>query len=224
MYFLWQLNNGRPPYLYFLNANPFIMKKIAQQMLLAAGLLMSSAAMAQEDDAPSRVFKPFKVDVSIGYALPMGGGTGSKAGVLFVVEPKYAIADQFAIGLRLEGAAMARGVIVNGSEFEGDVQGNGSYLLTGDYYLSNRGFRPFIGAGGGLYTVAGAYVSSTTTTTDADVLTDNKFGGMFRAGFEAGHFRLGVEYNLVGKTDFSLNNNYMGFKLGVCIGGGRYNK
>lgn len=196
-------------------------KKFAPTLMGVCTLLFSSVSFAQEQAATrTRMFKPFKVDVSLGFALPMESGTGTKAGLLFVVEPKYAVADQFALGLRLEGAAMARGVIVNNDEFEGDVQVNGSYLLTGDYYLSNKGFRPFLGAGAGLFTVAGAYVSSGNSNTD--VLTDNKFGGMFRAGFEASHFRLGIEYNLVGKTDFSLKNNYMGFKLGICIGGGRY--
>lgn len=198
------------------------MKSYLKNWLLAFACCSSVSAMAQEDN--ERTFKPFKVDLSIGYALPMGGGTGTRGGVLFVIEPKYAIADQFAIGLRLEGAAMARGVLVNNTEFEGDVQVNGSYLLTGDYYLSNNGFRPFVGAGAGIFSVAGAYVSSGSTVDQADVLTDSKFGGMFRAGFEAGHFRLGIEYNLVGQTDFSLKNNYMGFKLGVCIGGGRYKR
>ena len=64
------------PYLYHLNANPFIMKKTLQLMLLSAGLMLGSAAMAQEEES-GRVFKPFKVDVSLGYALPMGSGTGS---------------------------------------------------------------------------------------------------------------------------------------------------
>ena len=32
--------------------------------------------------------KPFKIDVSFGYAIP--GGSGAKGGVLFAVEPKYA--------------------------------------------------------------------------------------------------------------------------------------
>ena len=190
--------------------------------LFALACLLSTTAIAQ--DEKERTFKPFKVDLSIGYAHPLGGGTGSRGGVLFVVEPKYALADQFALGLRLEGAAMARGVIVNNTEFEGDVQVNGSYLLTGDYYLSNKGFRPFLGAGAGIFTVAGAYVSAGTQVEESDILTDSKFGGMLRAGFEAGHFRLGVEYNIVGKTDFSLKNNYLGVKLGICIGGGRYNK
>lgn len=187
------------------------------------GLFLCLKHQTQAQETTDRIFKPFKVDVSIGYALPVGG-TGSKAGLLFVVEPKYAVMEQLSVGLRLEGAAMARGVIANGSTVEGDVQVNGSYLLTGDYYFSNHTLRPFAGAGFGLFSIAGAYVSSNTSTTNSDVLIDNNFGGMFRAGFEAGHFRLGVEYNIVGKTDFSLNNNYIGFKLGVCIGGGRYNK
>lgn len=198
------------------------MKYNLKNLLFALACLLSSTAIAQ--DEKERTFKPFKVDLSIGYALPLGGGTGSRGGILFVVEPKYALADQFALGLRLEGAAMARGVLVNNTEFEGDVQVNGSYLLTGDYYLSNKGFRPFLGAGAGIFTVAGAYVSAGTQVEEADILTDSKFGGMLRAGFEAGHFRLGVEYNMVGKTDFSLKNNYLGVKLGICIGGGRYNK
>ena len=198
------------------------MKYNLKNGLFALACLLSTTAIAQ--DEKERTFKPFKVDLSIGYAHPLGGGTGSRGGVLFVVEPKYALADQFALGLRLEGAAMARGVIVNNTEFEGDVQVNGSYLLTGDYYLSNKGFRPFLGAGAGIFTVAGAYVSAGTQVEEADILTDSKFGGMLRAGFEAGHFRLGVEYNIVGKTDFSLKNNYLGVKLGICIGGGRYNK
>lgn len=190
--------------------------------LFALVCLISTAAIAQDEN--ERIFKPFKVDVSLGYALPLGGGIGSRGGILFAIEPKYALVDQFAVGLRLEGAAMARQVFVNNSNLEGDVQLNGSYLLTGDYYLSKNGFRPFLGAGAGIYSVAGAYVSAGTQVDEADILTESKFGGMFRAGFEAGHFRLGIEYNLIGKTDFSLNNNYMGFKLGLCIGGGRRNE
>jgi hypothetical protein len=198
-------------------------KMFAATLMVLSTLFFSSAAFGQEAAATrTRLFKPFKVDVSLGFALPMESGTGSKGGLLFVVEPKYAVADQFALGLRLEGAAMARGVTVNDDEFEGDLQLNGSYLITGDYYLSNKGFRPFLGAGAGLFTVAGTYVSSGNSNND--ILTGNKLGGMFRTGFEARHFRLGIEYNLVGKTDFSLKNNYMGFKLGICIGGGRYRK
>jgi hypothetical protein len=39
---------------------------------------------------------------------------------------------------------------------------------------------------------------------------------MLRGGFEFGHFRAGLEYNIIGER-----NNYLGIKLGVCFGGGR---
>jgi hypothetical protein len=186
------------------------------------GVLSFIGASAQEEN--DRIFKPFKVDVSLGFALPMGGGSGAKGGALFAVEPKYAVVENIAVGLRLEGAAMARAVIDNGTEVIGEAQVNGSYLLTGDYYFSNNTFRPFLGAGAGLYSIAGAAVNSNDPVQEEDILTANNFGAMIRGGFEAGHFRLGIEYNIAGKTNFSSNNDYLGFKIGVCIGGGRYNK
>ena len=195
------------------------MKKI---IFVAAIFFVVIAANAQTEN--ERIFKPFKVDVSVGYALPLGGSASTKAGVLFVVEPKYAVAEQFAVGLRLEIAAMARGTVIGGTEFEGQVQGNASYLATGDYYFNNNKFRPFVGAGAGLYNIGSANFNSTDPLLPTEVPTENKFGFMFRGGFEAGHLRLGIEYNAIGKSKFSENNSYIGFKLGICIGGGRYKK
>jgi len=48
----------------------------------------------------------------------------------------------------------------------------------------------------------------------------SKFGFAPRAGFELGHFRTALEYNIAGKTG-SINNNYLSIKLGFFIGGGR---
>jgi len=175
--------------------------------------------------------KPFKVDVSLGYAIP--GGSGSKGGVLFAVEPKYAVISNLSVGLRFEGAVIAR---FSGYDNEGNalasVKAAGSYLATGDYYFTNNySFRPFAGAGVGLFSLAGAEVN--TGTGDGSVSAGSKFGGMIRAGIEASHFRLGLEYNIVPKTTFtgydadgninsglSSNNGYIGIKIGVCFGGG----
>lgn len=195
------------------------MKKVS---LFVTIFFIAISAKAQTES--ERIFKPFKVDVSTGFALPLGGSGSSKAGVLFVVEPKYAVAEQFAIGLRLEVAAMARGTVIGGTEFEGQVQGNGSYLATGDYYFNNNKFRPFIGAGAGLYSIGSVDYNSTDPLYPTNVPTENKFGFMIRSGFEAGHFRLGIEYNAIGKSQLSKNNSYIGFKVGACIGGGRYKK
>lgn len=200
------------------------MKKISLFLVFAS--LVSFSSFAQDSD-----LKPFKVDVSFGYAIP--GGSGSKGGVLFVVEPKYAIMPNLAVGLRLESAIVARssGFDANGDLLDVDVKASGSYLVTGDYYFSdNYSFRPFAGAGAGLFSLAGVSVTSAGAES---VGTSSKFGGMVRGGIEAGHFRFGVEYNLVPKTvldGFDANgnpakvdskNSYIGIKLGVCFGGGR---
>jgi outer membrane protein X len=201
-----------------------------KKLFFAAAILCAAfSATAQKHGDDEGTFKKFKVDVSAGYALPIGG-TGSKGGVLFVVEPKYAIMDQLSIGLRLEGA-----VTVAGADFStgtanstASAKASSSYLLTGDYYVNNSDLRPFVGAGVGLFKTAGVALSST----NPNYATGSKFGGMIRAGVEYKHARFGVEYNMVGKSDvaaypagsnngYSIKNSYVGIKLGVCIGGGR---
>lgn len=175
--------------------------------------------------------KPFKVDVSVGYAMP--AGKGSKAGVLIAVEPKYAVMENLSVGIRFEGAIIARfsGYNDDGTEGDADVKAHGSYLATGDYYFSNNySARPFLGVGVGLFSLAGTQISSTTSGVD---VSTNKFGSMLRGGVELKHFRLGLEYNIIPQTKFSgYNNNgdpaelkaknsYLGIKVGVCIGGGK---
>jgi outer membrane protein X len=178
--------------------------------------------------------KPFKVDVSIGYAIP--AGTGAKGGVLFAVEPKYAVIPDLSVGVRFEGAVVARfgGYDQEGMPLETDVKASGSYLFTGDYYLmKDYAFRPFVGGGAGIFSVAGVETNSTS----GDVSAGAKFGGMIRAGIEASHFRAGIEYNMVPKTTFTgydsngnitsgltSPNSYIGIKIGVCFGGGRIKK
>lgn len=198
-------------------------------MLLACTLgFLSLSACAQDEE-----LKPFKVDVSLGYAVP--SGKGAKGGVLFAVEPKYAVIPNLAVGLRLELAAMARitGRDASGGVEEAEVKAASSYLITGDYYFTNNySFRPFVGAGAGLYGVAGG--SANVNNPDAgEVGASSRFGGMLRGGAELRHFRFGVEYNMVGDSKYTVvnsggitseqvtaKNSYLGIKLGVCIGGG----
>ena len=174
--------------------------------------------------------KPFKVDLSIGYAIP--GGEGTKGGIVLALEPKYAVIPNLAVGLRMEGAIIAKfsGYDEDGNAMNTKVKAAGSYLATGDYYFTNNyALRPFAGAGAGIFSIAGIEVNSSSE----NISGGSKFGGMIRAGIEAGHFRLGLEYNLVPKTTFegydsngnyvtglTSSNNYIGIKIGACIGGG----
>jgi hypothetical protein len=204
------------------------MKNALLTLLLLCGILM---ARAQYND---RVFKPFKVDVSLGAAIPQG--PGSKGGGLFAAEPKYALADQFWVGLRVEVAVMLRDYNENngyGSSSNTKVSASGSYVLTGDFYFTTSDFRPFIGAGAGLFALASESVDDNYGDNNS-VASTYKFGGMVRAGFEAHRFRFGVEYNLIGNTvlqSYNYNtgntvsspfkNSYLGIKAGVVFGGRR---
>jgi len=175
--------------------------------------------------------KPFKVDLSVGYAIP--GGEGVKGGIIFAFEPKYSVIPNLAVGLRMEGAIIAKfsGYDDEGNVMNTKVKAAGSYLATGDYYFTNNyALRPFAGAGAGIFSIAGIEVNSNSE----NISGGSKFGGMVRGGIEAGHFRLGLEYNIVPKTTFegydsngnyvtglTSSNNYIGIKIGACIGGGR---
>jgi len=199
------------------------MKKV--YLMLTLGTILSLSSIAQGSS-----LKPFKCDVSLGYAIP--GGPGSKGGILFAVEPKFNIVRQIALGLRMEGALVAR---FSGYDADGNLQNvsvkmSSSYLATGDYYLTeNYNFRPFAGAGAGVFMVATAEANQTTGA----VSTGSKFGGLIRAGMEISHFRVGIEYNLIPKTTYTgydkdgnlttgltSNNCYIGIKIGACFGGG----
>ena len=204
------------------------MKKLSLLTVLFV-LVLSVKTFAQNDKAGTGEFKPFKVDISVGYALPIGG-TGAKGGVLFVVEPKYAVIPQVSIGLRLESAVTLAGTNLSSgyTNSSASAKASASYLLTGDHYFNNSDIRPFAGAGLGIFSIAGTQFTSGNT----NIATGSKFGGMIRGGFEYKHLRMGVEYNIVSKSvvppssssandGYTLQNSYIGIKIGVLIGGGR---
>jgi hypothetical protein len=212
-----------------------------KKAILAGALLLSlSAVNAQELSvvkAPNpfkTAYKPFKVDISMGAAIPQG--SGAKGGVLFSVEPKYSFLGMFAVGMRFEGALMARGYVTSdGYSVGANVAGSASYLATYDYYPTRIIFRPFVGGGVGVFNLASASLSSSYTGGSSSSTGGmTMFGYMARSGFEVKHFRLAVEYNFIGKSTQTITdgsgaktgtvttkNGYCGIKLGVLIGGGK---
>lgn len=204
------------------------MKKLLT--LFALVLLVAVGANAQE-------FKKFRWNLGLGYAIP--GGSGAKGGVLIHSEPAYRISDQLLVGLRMEFAGMVRGYADDVETAGIDLSFAGSYALTGQYYFNNNTFRPFVGAGIGLYSLAS--VEGLVSVDQSHYYvgeSGSKLGFFPRVGFDAGHFNLQFEYNLVGKTDLvgydsetgipdsgaptmSSKNSYIGIKIGCFIGGGR---
>lgn len=195
-----------------------IMKKIFFAFLLMLAAVLASQAQEQGK---------FRVGLEAGYTMPSGGG------VLFAVETKINVADNMNVGIRLESAAMAKNVNVGPASAEASLTASVSYSGTFDYYFNSgsSSFAPFLGAGAG-YSSLGSIGFDITDVEEieggADLEVDGKFGGLLRAGFEAGKFRLAATYNLIGKTDLGegreVKNSYLGISLGFYLGGGKWKK
>lgn len=184
---------------------------------VAAMLSMVQMGFAQEEGK-------FRVGLNAGYAMPDGGG-----GVLFSIEPKYNIADNMNIGVRFESAAMAKNITDSGASIESELAASTSYTGTFDYYFTsgNSSFAPFLGGGIGYNSLANAELDlGEFGTAEAEV--DGAFGGLIRAGFELGKFRMAATYNLIGKSDLGdgaeVKNSYFGISLGFYLGGGKWKK
>ncbi|MBC7892779.1 MAG: hypothetical protein H7Y12_11235 [Sphingobacteriaceae bacterium] len=197
--------------------------------LLLAALCFGTAVSASAQDR-DRVFKPFKFNVALGYAKPLGGG--ASGGVLFALEPKYSVIEALEVGIRAEFALTARTFSYANRTGDAEIKALNSFLLTGNYVFGTGGFRPYLGAGLGLYTLAGGTVTivdGQAPEQDVPVEAETKFGFMGRAGFKAGHFNFGLEFNAVPNSSprvqnvtLESQNSYLGIKAGVDIGGGRY--
>ena len=175
-------------------------------------MLIAFAGIMIPCSSQSKNFKAFKVDVGLGYAIPSGGG-GAKGGLTFTLEPHYRITNKIAAGLRLEGAALGYETVDAAGVSNVKVSLLNSYCLSGEYYFMDKHFRPFAGAGFGLFKQ-----SSISSTSDnvAVVKGDSKFGFYPVAGFEMGHLRLSGSYNILGD-----NAGYLAFKIGAFFGGGK---
>ncbi len=208
------------------------MKKL---FLLFSLVGLAALANAQSTTTPSSSssqskFHKFKVDLTFGYAIPPSNSTTAgdkiKAGATFVLEPHYRVADAIAIGLRIQGAALAYGNTSgsgSGTSGNANVSAIYSYCPSIEFYLLNGGFRPFIGGGAGIFNQGSISVSGSDqgTNNTGYVSLGSKFGFFPRAGFEIGHLRLSAEYDVLGNDANGNSSNYAAFNIGFFFGGGR---
>lgn len=190
--------------------------------LLLLFVLVSTIAFSVD----AQDYKKFRVGLGLGYASP--SGDGAKGGVLLYLEPGYRINDDILLNLRLESAIMARGVEGADESASFSVSSSGSYTLNGQYYFTKNNFRPFVGLGFGMYSIVAASVDvgGQNVALGQD---EGKFGFYPRVGFDAGHFHMTIDYNLIGKSTADIGfgetieqkNSYLGLRLGFHIGGGR---
>jgi outer membrane protein X len=197
------------------------MKKI---ILTVAAVFAFGMANAQKEGG-------FRVGLDLGYTVPSNGG----GGVLLSIEPKYNIKDNMNIGLRIGSAAMVRDINTDNNNTTAKISANGSYVGTYDYYFNGSGstFVPYIGGGAGYYTIANVEFDDNNGGTPDNLDASGKFGGLVRGGFEWGKFRMGLEYNLVPKSNLQdlnganvgkVSNSYLGIHLGFYVGGGKWGK
>lgn len=197
------------------------MKKVILVLFIA---LAFNALYAQKEGG-------FRVGLDLGYTVPSNGG----GGLLLSIEPKYNIKENMNIGLRIGSAAMVRDVQDNGSSTSAKISVNASYVGTYDYYFNEAGksFVPYIGGGAGLYSIANVAYDDVNSSDKISVSGTGKMGALLRGGFEWGKFRMGMEYNLVPKSDLhniygdkvgTISNTYLGIHLGFYVGGGKWRK
>ncbi len=191
-------------------------------------ILIAVAAVSMMQSVQAQEGGKFRVGLDLGYAMPDGGG-----GVLVALEGKYNVADNMNVGLRYESATMAK---ASNDGLEASLTASGSISATFDYYFNSgsSSFAPFIGGGigynqlGDLSYDLGDFGGLIQDDINADIKVDGMIGGLIRAGFELGKFRVAANYNLIGKTDFGeggeVNNSYMGISIGFYLGGGKWKK
>src|SRR6476646_5017887 len=155
--------------------------------------------------AQNRTYQPFKLDLATGFLFPTGN-TFMDSRLVFSIEPKYNVTDQFSLGLRIEVAPSTNFAGTSDSLY---IKNIFSYVFTGEYFFNNtKNIRPFCGAGAGIFnqTLRGTGYPETTTKT-------GKPGIVTRAGVERKHFRFAVEYNLA-FFEQEKKMNYIGLKFG----------
>lgn len=195
-------------------------------IILLIAILGSKFANSQKKDG-------FRVGLDLGYAIPASGG----GGLIFTIEPKYNIADNMNVGLKIGAAALVKEINSNnGIATKAKIGVVAFYTGTFDYYFhkSRSDFAPFVGGGISYNGLANVEVDNNNSGNPAPVLDVNtKFGGLLMGGFEYQHFRMALEYNYIPESNLQNNfgipvgkisNSYFGINFGFYIGGGKWGK
>jgi outer membrane protein W len=114
-----------------------------------------------------------------------------------------------------------------------DVAGIRSYTLNGQYFFSTNDFRPFVGVGVGMFSLAAAKIEASSGGSSGTAASaETKFGFYPRLGFDYKHFTINLDYNFIpateatvstgtGTVDTEFKNSYIGIRIGGYFGGGR---
>jgi len=158
-------------------------------------------------------FHKYKIDGTVGGAFPTGRQPNGT--LVLTAEPHYRLSDENELGFRVQEAFLRQ---LNSGKIEGfSISPMDSYCFTAEHYFSNRFFRPFIGAGAGIFrqgeVINGAFPSQS-------ILEVPHIGGFPRLGFELGVLRFSAEYNFMQNNSNGSNSGYISINAGFFMGGG----
>jgi len=173
-----------------------------------------------------------RVGLDAGLAFPNAG-----LGFNGDLDIRYNIMDNLNLGVKFGMAAFAKDLVTSGTNYSGTASAMTYSLATGDYYFNKpaSSFAPFLGGGLGSFSIGNMQLTSSnqSTTVSSSLLIEHKIGGLLRGGFEAGHFRMALEYFLVpSSTVVDINNatvgttgnSFLNLSIGFYLGGGKWRK
>ncbi len=180
--------------------------------------------------------KPFKVAIGGGYASPANTDVStdlSKAGFVYKIEPQYELSRNLEVGLRFEQALIQRPEALDNNLFYASkAKSIMSAALTANYIINTgTAFRPYVGAGAGLYYSEKSeqtYQTSGSAIVYYPLPATVVFGGLARAGVKFGIVYVEADYNLISDTSvtnaatkltLAAKNSYFSVKAGITIGG-----
>ena len=180
-------------------------------------MILPVFTQAQRLDQPSRIYKPFKVDVGINLTFP--ANTDLTVGGGFFVEPRYGINDHLQVGLHLGSNIIGEGqFLFHNTQAVTKAQAIGNISLTGDYVFTKENVRPYLGISAGMYRRSDyEIIDESSGTIINNQGTHVNFGLAPRMGLVAGKFRMDATFHFTGQgiTDF------ISLGLGIQFGGGR---
>ncbi len=197
---------------------------------LACGLLVVCAWTAVAR-AQAQNYEPIRVDSGLTGTYVGGSGRG---GFGAVVEPKFLVHDQIAVGARLEAAVMFGGNIGSDGDTKMDMGAAAAVLAKGEYYFTTSNVRPFVGLCLGMFDLASQSIAAGPMTASIDQKAGRYFGVTPQVGIDLGRLRLAAAYNailgadievhqMVGNTmqTASFSQNYLTFEMSFRFGGQR---
>jgi outer membrane protein X len=200
-----------------------------QRILCLVAVAAASLFELASAHAQARSYEPIRVDSGLIGSYVSASG---RAGFGGVVEPKFNVHDNIAVGARFEGAIMFGGEIGPDSGTKVQLGVVAAGLIKGEYLVGTSAVRPFIGFGLGVFDMISQSVEAGPGTAGVDQRAGRYFGIAPQLGINLGRLRLAATYNMILGADIEVrqmvgnveqsttySQNYLSFEMSFRFGG-----